>query len=247
MDELVWVAAGQGEPAWSVGGSYLVARQIRMFVERWDRTALGEQEGIIGRTKRTGAPLGNGPRARRPGLRRRPARRADRRSTRTSGSPTRARPRPQRSRILRRGYSFSRGFDDAGLLDEGLFFVAFQRDLQQGFVTVQNRLAGEPLEEYIQPVGGGYFFVPPGVAPADRRHRRLAVRLSRVSRAAGGGARRPWAPSVVRRDAAPHEEDQHRDQVPEVPDDLERRRRGAVAEQPGQHRAERARSRAARR
>ena len=68
LEQHVWVQPEDG-PDWMVGGSYLVARRIRMNIETWDRTSLGEQEGIIGRTKGTGAPLG-GTRVRRARLQR---------------------------------------------------------------------------------------------------------------------------------------------------------------------------------
>jgi deferrochelatase/peroxidase EfeB len=67
------------------------------------------------------------------------------------------------NRILRRGYNFQRGLTDDGRLDTGLLFSCFQSDLDAGFRTVQRRLTGEPLETYVKPIGGGYFFVLPGV------------------------------------------------------------------------------------
>jgi deferrochelatase/peroxidase EfeB len=65
--------------------------------------------------------------------------------------------------MLRRGFSYSRGFDGAGRLDQGLAFVSFQHSLDAGFLAVQDRLSGEPLEEYIMGEGGGFFFALPGV------------------------------------------------------------------------------------
>ena len=84
----------------------------------------------------------------------------------TYASPIRARP-GLRPTDLRRGYNYSRGVTNAGQLDMGLLFVCFQADLAAGFLTIQARLNGERLEEYIKPVGGGYFFVLPGVQTKD--------------------------------------------------------------------------------
>ncbi len=57
MRRYVWV--GRDEPQeWMHGGTYLVTRRIRMLVEKWDDSALADQEDTIGRHKRSGAPLG---------------------------------------------------------------------------------------------------------------------------------------------------------------------------------------------
>ncbi|MCB1486094.1 MAG: Dyp-type peroxidase, partial [Bauldia sp.] len=77
-----------------------------------------------------------------------------------------ANPRTHASRenlLLRRPFNYSNGVTKAGQIDQGLLFITFQADLEKGFIAVQNKLNGEPLEEYIKPVGGGYFFVLPGV------------------------------------------------------------------------------------
>ena len=50
----VWVDPTDDQ-AWMAGGSFLVARRIRMLIEQWDRAVLKEQEAVIGRSKRSGS------------------------------------------------------------------------------------------------------------------------------------------------------------------------------------------------
>jgi deferrochelatase/peroxidase EfeB len=166
MDELVWVASDDDEPEWAVAGSYMVTRRIRMRVEFWDRTALHTQEAIIGRFKDSGAPLDGVYETDVPQY----ASDAEGANTPLTAHIRLANPRTdetEKNRILRRGYNFSQGFTPDGQLDQGLLFVCFQRSLADGFLTVQQRLDGEALEEYIKPVGGGFFFALPGVTSSD--------------------------------------------------------------------------------
>lgn len=166
LDEHVWVQRGDG-PDWMAGGTYLVARRIRMHIETWDRAPLGEQELITGRTKGTGAPLGGigefDP--------------ANYRSIDANGTPV----IPKNShirlasaeslngiKILRRGFNFVAGADDRGHLNAGLFFICFVRNPQTQFVPMQQKLAAEDaMMEYVQHTGSAVFACPPGVREGE--------------------------------------------------------------------------------
>jgi len=65
--------------------------------------------------------------------------------------------------MLRRPFNYSNGVTKSGQLEMGLLFICYQANLENGFIAVQKRLDGEPLEEYIKPIGGGFFFTLPGV------------------------------------------------------------------------------------
>ncbi|MFI1757067.1 iron uptake transporter deferrochelatase/peroxidase subunit [Streptomyces sp. NPDC020571] len=157
LEKFVWAAEKDG-PAWMAGGSYLVARRIRMHIETWDRASLQEQEDVFGRDKGEGAPVGKAKERDEPFLKvMKPDAHVRLAHPDSNGGAT----------LLRRGYSFTDGTDGLGRLDAGLFFLAYQRDIRTGFVPVQRNLATDALNEYIQHVGSAVFAVPPGVRDAD--------------------------------------------------------------------------------
>ena len=160
VSDQVWVSAGDGQ-AWLAGGSYLVARRIRMTIETWDRTILREQEAVIGRNKGVGAPLSGGTEFSTPDFTL--AGRENEPLIDASAHVRLAHPAHNNGvKLMRRGYNFVDGNDALGRLDAGLFFISFQRAPEQ-FTAVQLNLARhDALNEYIRHVGSALFAIPAG-------------------------------------------------------------------------------------
>jgi len=164
MGEFVWVGDDIDQD-WMVGGTFLVARRVRMLIESWDNTSLFAQERVFGRIKDSGAPLTGTAEFDPVDL---DAVGADGASVIDRLSHIRlAGPDNFGGRMmLRRGYSFTDGIDPlTGRLDAGLFFIAFVRDPATQFIPVQAALGRDDLlNEYIKHNGSGLFAVPPGLS-----------------------------------------------------------------------------------
>lgn len=161
----VWVGAGSDQP-WMEGGTYLVARRIRMQIETWDRSSLREQENVVGRIKSTGAPLSGGEEFSEPDFA-------------MAGSAGPLVPVDSHvavlhpsahggARMLRRGFNYTDGSDGLGRLDAGLFFIAFVIDARTHFVPLQQAMsANDAMNEYLRHTSSGLYAIPPGIQPGQ--------------------------------------------------------------------------------
>lgn len=167
LDKFVWVdPADDPQATWLVGGSYLVARRIKIHIEPWDRTSLQEQEMLIGRDRAQGAPLSGGTEFTDLDLeiqgRSGPLIAVDAHVRLAHPSQNNG------TKLLRRGYNFTDGADALGRLDAGLFFIAFVRDPGKHYVPMQTQLSSQDgLMEYLQHTGSGLWAVPPGIKEGE--------------------------------------------------------------------------------
>ena len=161
-DQFVWLK----DAGWMTGGTYQVARKILMTIETWDFDRISDQQRIFGRTKDEGAPLSGEKEFDTPDfeLKTDGAHVIDQASHIALAAPE----NNAGVKILRRGYNFTDGLNDQGLLDAGLLFISYQNDPQH-FVDLQAKLGRfDLLNEYIRHVGSAIFAVPP--APKTGRY-----------------------------------------------------------------------------
>lgn len=181
MEKFVWV--GSEGPDWIRGGSYLVARRIRIALEHWDRMKVAFQEQTVGRRKYSGAPLGEKNEFVPLNLD----------ATDKDGNPVipenahirlAAAATNDGAQILRRPYSYNDGVDFTterwppwrqGMeYDAGLFFLAYQRDPRTGFIKIFDKMSKfDMMNQFVTHVGGGLFACPRGPAKGEFIGQRL--------------------------------------------------------------------------
>jgi deferrochelatase/peroxidase EfeB len=156
FDEYVWL---RDDVDWMNGGTYQVARKIRMSIEIWDADRVSDQEQVIGRSKVVGAPLSGTQEFDTPDFHAQSKGQPD--ISPVSHIALAAHENNGGIRILRRSYNYTDGINPFGQLDAGLLFIAYMNDPDH-FVKLQTKLgSSDLLNEYISHIGSAVFAVPP--------------------------------------------------------------------------------------
>lgn len=154
---------------WIENGTSMVIRRIAMNVDEWDELDRPMQEEVIGRKLGNGAPLTGEAEHDEP----------DFDALGPAGFPViadiahirRARTADSDEAMFRRSFNYdeqptSSGnqlHGQTGISESGQIFVAFQCDVDQQYVPIQDRLAEtDHLNLWTIPVGSAVFAIPPG-------------------------------------------------------------------------------------
>lgn len=157
---------------WMTDATSMVIRRIAMNVDEWDELDRSAQEGVIGRRLGSGAPLTGQHEHDEP----------DFEAIGPSGFPIisdishirRARSNDPDEAMFRRSFNYDEQpatvgdelHGQTGVSQSGLIFVAFQCDVEQQYIPIQDRLAvTDHLNLWTVPIGSAVFAVPPGCQP----------------------------------------------------------------------------------
>jgi len=147
---VIW--AGEGEPDWMRGGTYMAYRKVRMLLEVWDRASLADQEDTFGRYKESGAAYG---------------RTGEFDEVDPSQMPVAAHVRlakESKQLIHRRGYSYTDGVDPrTGNVNAGLLFISYQRNPEEQLIPMLKLMQSrDALNEYAVHIASGLFALSRG-------------------------------------------------------------------------------------
>jgi deferrochelatase/peroxidase EfeB len=172
MHRAVYIANGDDEPAWCVGGTYLAYRKIQRRMRDFFRLEAPQQEEIVGTHKNTGVRLDNAPLCSH-------AFKLNQKRT----QPDLMGVLDAQRQILRRPYFYDDGMDSQGNELRGVHHLSFTRNLGHSYdwrIRVWQMNTNFPVEGAgtdalygpfggASNVGGGYYFVPPATYVAFNR------------------------------------------------------------------------------
>ena len=150
-ENVVW--AGDNEPAWMKGGTYMAYRKIHMLLEVWDRSSYQDQQDTFGRHKESGAAYG----------------------TKNEFDPVNPENLPDDSHVAlakasnqmihRRAYSYTEGLDPrTGNMNAGLLFLSFQQNPQEQFIPMLKLMQSrDALNDYTSHIASAMFACPGGL------------------------------------------------------------------------------------
>ncbi|MXV44991.1 Dyp-type peroxidase [Saccharibacter sp. 17.LH.SD] len=167
-DKYIW--ADPKACPWMEGGSYLVARIIRIALEHWDQMKVSFQEETMGRQKKSGAPIG-GVHEFDPLTLKQTDKDGNLLTAENSHARLAAPEENDGAQLLRRAYAYNNGLSftaerwppwrQGNEFDAGLLFLCYQQDPRTAFTKIFERMAKfDMMNQFTTHIGSALFACP---------------------------------------------------------------------------------------